>query len=247
MSYRFRNLALCSVHGCSIRDRDARRTCPDHAARRQALGPEDRRPDLDDGLYHARSRLHDLRHVVRDRCQRPDQAADDRQVRAFGRQAHLDDDAARRPAVARRHAGHRRGLRCVDQALGREGCDRTEDDVVREGHARRRCEDIPDCAQCADRTRAYGTRQAIVERAIHDAQASRGDKPERPDLRLHGIRTLRVQEGRVEARRQVRLCEMGQDTSRARSPCRVWREARSRKSTASNGSRWPTSRPRSTR
>ena len=35
------------------------------------------------------------------------------------RQAHLDDDAARRPPVARRHAGHGRGLRRVDQALGR--------------------------------------------------------------------------------------------------------------------------------
>ena len=40
------------------------------------------------------------------------------------RQADLHDDAARRPAVARRQAGDRRGLRRLDQALGREGRDR---------------------------------------------------------------------------------------------------------------------------
>ena len=36
-------------------------------------------------------------------------------------------------AVARRCAGHRRGLRRVDQALGREGRDRAEDDDLRQG------------------------------------------------------------------------------------------------------------------
>ena len=72
----------------------------DHVARGQAFGPEDRRPDLDDRVHHARSRLHDLRHAVRDRRQRPDQAADDRQVRPVGGQAHVDDDVARRLALA---------------------------------------------------------------------------------------------------------------------------------------------------
>ena len=44
------------------------------------------------------------------------------------RQAHLHVHAARRPPLARRRAGDRRGLRRLDQALGRQGCARPEGD-----------------------------------------------------------------------------------------------------------------------
>ena len=54
----------------------ARRARAVDAARRHALGPQDRRPDLDDRVHHAQPRLHDLRHAVRDRRERPDPAAD---------------------------------------------------------------------------------------------------------------------------------------------------------------------------
>ena len=47
------------------------------------------------------------------------QAADGRQVRRLGRQAHLDLHAARRPRMARRQAGHLGRLHRLDQALGR--------------------------------------------------------------------------------------------------------------------------------
>jgi len=78
MSCRIRNFALAACAAARTCRHGASRPWPDHAARRKAFRPQDRRPDLDHGVHHARSRLHDLRHAVRDRCQWPDQAADDR-------------------------------------------------------------------------------------------------------------------------------------------------------------------------
>ena len=56
------------------------------------------------------------------------QAADGRQVGGLARQAHLDLHPARRPGMARRQAGDGRGLRRLDQALGRQGFDGPEAD-----------------------------------------------------------------------------------------------------------------------
>ena len=166
---------------------------------------------------------------------------------AVGRQAHVDDDAARRPAVARRHAGDRGGLRRVDPPLGRQGRDGPEDDVVREGHARRRCEDVPHRAERADGPRADRARQAVVERAVHDAEARRGDRSQHADLRLHGLRAVRVPQGRVEAGRQVRVREVGQVQAAQRAAVgarrRQGREGRSRRVAVSS----PISRRPSTR
>ena len=64
----------------------ARRGQEDPALRAERQ-PDDPRSDLDDGLRHARPRLHDLRHAVRDRREQRRQAADGRQVRGLGRQA----------------------------------------------------------------------------------------------------------------------------------------------------------------
>ncbi len=67
-----------------------------------------------------------------------DQAADGRQARGVGRQAHLHLHPARRPRLARRPARHGRGLRRLDQALGRQGLDGPEaDDVRRRPRGRR--------------------------------------------------------------------------------------------------------------
>ena len=79
-----------------------------------------------------------------------------------------------------------------------------------EGHARRRRQDLPHHAQGADRPRADGARQAVVERAVHDAEARRRDRSQHADLRLHGLRPVRLQEGRVEARRQDGLRQVRQ-------------------------------------
>src|SRR2546425_2411970 len=51
-----------------------------------------------------------------------------------------------------------------------------------------RSQDLQDRAQGADRPRAAGARQAVLERAVHDAQARGRDRPEHPDLRLHRLR-----------------------------------------------------------
>ncbi len=70
--------------------------------------PAQPRSDLDDRLHHPQPRLHGLRRAVRRRREVPAAAADGRQVRAVGGQAHLHVHAARRPQVPRRSAGEER-------------------------------------------------------------------------------------------------------------------------------------------
>ena len=101
----------------------------DDAARGDALRPQDRRSDLDHRLHRPQPRLHDLRHAVRDRCEgRRSSRRWSTSATVERRQADLHVHAARRPRLARRHAGHGRGLRRLDQALGREGRDGPEAD-----------------------------------------------------------------------------------------------------------------------
>ena len=65
-----------------------------------AFGRQDSRSDLDHRLHPAKSRLHGLGHAVRDGREVRGEAADGRQVRRLGRQAHLDLHPARRPRMA---------------------------------------------------------------------------------------------------------------------------------------------------
>ena len=116
---------LCA--GRRARFRRARRGA-NHAQGHAAFGSQDRRSDLDHGADLHPSRLHGLRHAVRARRQARGQAADGRQVGGLARQAHLDLHPARRPGMARRQAGDGRGLRRLDQALGRQGFDGPEAD-----------------------------------------------------------------------------------------------------------------------
>jgi len=51
-----------------------------------------------------------------------------------------------------------------------------------------------------DRTRGLGARQAVVERAVHDAEAGRRNRSEQADRGFHRLGPLHLQEGRVEAR-----------------------------------------------
>src|SRR5262245_48095407 len=127
--------------------------------------------DLDHGLHRPQPRLPELRHVVRHGRQGRHQAADGRQVRGEQGPAHVHDDPARRARLARRQAGHRRGLRGLDQALGGQGLDGPEDDGLRQGAPGRQPEDLPGGAHRADRPRPRRARQALLQRAVHDAQA----------------------------------------------------------------------------
>ena len=132
------------------------------AARRDALGPQDPRSDLDHRLHRPQPRLHGLRHAVRHRREGRDQAADGRQVRGVGRQAHLHLHPARRPALARRPARHGGGLRRLHQALGRQGLHRPEADDLRRRPRGQGRQDLRHEAQGADRPRAARARQAVA-------------------------------------------------------------------------------------
>ena len=198
-----------------------RRKCADHPQGGDAFRRQDRRSDLDHRLHHAQPRLHGLRHALRHGREGRDQAADGRQVRRFCRQAHLYLHAARRPCLARRRAGHSGGLRRLDQALGREGFARPEGDELRRHDDGRRREDLHGQAEGADRPAHLRARQALLERAVHDAEARRRNRSEHADLRFHRLRPVRVQARRMEARRQGRLREVRQVQAALRAGLRA--------------------------
>ena len=104
--------------------------------------------------------------------------------------------------VPRRQAGHRRRRGGLDQALGAEGFARPEDEHLRQGMEGGRRQDLHRDLELADRADAAGAGQALVERALHHAQAHRRDQPERADQGIHRLGPLRLQDRRVEARRQ---------------------------------------------
>ena len=68
-----------------------------------------------------------------------------------------------------------------------------------------RRQDLRPRAQGAVRPGARGARQGRLERAVHDAEACRRDRPQQADRRLHRLRSLHLQEGRMEGRREGRL------------------------------------------
>ena len=97
------------------------------------------------------------------------------------------------------------GLHRLDQALGRarrlwpapaEGDGRTQGD---------RRQDLRHRAQGAVRPGARRAGQGLVQRAVHDAQAGRRDRSQQADRRLHRLRSLHLQEGRMEGGREGRL------------------------------------------
>ena len=79
----------------------------------------------------------------------------------------------------------------------------------RHDHGRRR-QDLHGQAQGADRPADLRARQAVLERAVHDAEARRRDRSEHADLRLHRLRPVRVQARRMEAGRQGGLRQVRQ-------------------------------------
>ena len=120
-------------------------------------------------------------------------------------------------ALARRRAGDRRGLRRLDQALGRQGFARPEgDELRRHDHGGRR-QDLHGQAEGADRPAHLRARQAVLERAVHDAEARRRDRSEHADFRLHRLRPVRVQAATNGSRATRRSTSSSTSTSRAPS------------------------------
>ncbi len=137
------------------------------------------------------------------------------------RQAHLHLHAARWPRLARRRAGHGGGLRRLDQALGRQGFARPEgDELRRHDHGGRR-EDLHGQAQGADRPPHLRARQALLERAVHDAEARRRNRSEHADFRFHRLRPVRVQARRMEGGRQGGLRQVRQVQAALRAGLRA--------------------------
>ena len=167
--------------------------------------PQGARSDLDHGLHHPQPRLSGLRHAVCQGRGAAHPAADGRQVRDLARQAHLDLHPARRPGMARRPAGHRGGLRRLAQALGRARCAGPAAHGIGRRDEGGRRQDLHHRAQGAVRPRPRGAGQALLERAVHDAQAGGRDRPVQADRRLYRLRSVHLQEGRMEARREDRL------------------------------------------
>ena len=73
------------------------------------------------------------------------------------------------------------GLHPVDQALGRPGFDGPEDAGLGRGLRGGRRQDLQDEDEGAVRPGAGIARQAVGQRALHDAQAGRRDRPLHPD------------------------------------------------------------------
>ena len=108
-------------------------------------------------------------------------------------------------------------------------------------------QDLHDQAQGADRPPVFGARQAVLERAVHDAEARRRDRSQHADLRLHRLRPVRLQDATSGSRATRRSTSSSTSTSRAPSRPRGLPAARSPRSTASSGARSPTTSRRSTR
>src|SRR5215216_6425702 len=109
--------------------------------------------------------------------------------------------------------------------------------TLREGllwhDGRRRPEDLHDQAQGPDRPPHLRPRQAVLGGAVHDAEAHRRDRSQHPDLGIHRLRPVRVQDRRVEAGRQNGLPQVRQVQAPRRAglgPCRrQGREGRPRR------------------
>ena len=132
----------------------------------------------------------------------------------------------------------------LDQALGGARLDGPEaDGVRRRGEAGRR-QDLHHQAQGAVRPGARFARQAVVQRAVHDAQGAS------PTPIRSSRSTARSAPARSSTRRTSPSPARGTSTSRTpstsrgRSPPRAWPAARSPRSTASSSSTCPTRRSR---
>ena len=120
-----------------------------------------------------------------------------------------------------------------DDGLGRR---------LREG----RRQDLQDEDEGAVRPGAPVARQAVVERAVHDAEADGRDRSRHPDQGRgrDRLRSVRVRRQRMEARREGRVHQEHQVQAARRAAPRAWPAARSSRSTGSSGSPCPTCRPR---
>ena len=87
-------------------------------------------------------------------------------------------------------------------ALGQARRDGLGADDLRRTHGHAHARHLPHLPARGLRLRAGGARQALLQRAVHHAQARRRDRRVQADRGLHRLGPLHLQEGRVQARRQ---------------------------------------------
>ena len=172
---------------------------------RAARRPQDPRPDLDDGVHHAQSRLHDLRHAVRARrnLKLQPQMVDKYTVSkdAMKYSFTLRDGLKFHDGAA----GDLRGLRGLDQALGRQGRGGPAHDGLAVEDGARRQEDVRHRAGDAVRPRARRAGQALGQPVVHHAGAPGRHRSQRAGQGSHRLRPLQVLQGRVAAGQPRRL------------------------------------------
>ena len=141
---------------------------------RHAFGPEDPRSDLDHRLHPAQLTAT----WSGTRCSRWTRSS--RSSRRWSTSTTSRPTSSPGPSRLRdglewqrRQAGHRGGLHRLDQALGRQRFDGPEDDGLGRRLRGGRRQDLQDEDEGALRPGAAVARQAVVERALHDAEASR--------------------------------------------------------------------------
>ena len=156
---------------------------------------------------HQHSRLHDLRHAVRDRYQLQGPAADGREVAGVAGWQDLYLHLAQWAEVARWRTGQVGRLRPIDQALGRTGLAGPGHDGpgVRDESDRR--QDLPDRAQGTQRYRAERAGKDRHPDRLHDAQAHSRDAFLSTGHGIHRLGTVQVRGRRVQARPQGGLRE----------------------------------------
>ncbi len=146
-------------------------------AHRAALQPGDPRSHLDHRLHERKPRLHDLRHPVRHRREKPDQAADGGVVDGKPGSPPVDLQAAQGPRIPRRQAGHRRGRDRVPAALGQARRDGLGAVYLHRPHGHAHARHLPHLPARGLRFTLEGARQAFLQRAVHHAQARRRNRP----------------------------------------------------------------------
>ena len=165
------------------------------------------------------------------------------------RQPAVDLQAAQGPRVPRRQAGHRRGRDRLAAALGQARRDGQSALMhVRAAHGHAGARHLPHLPRRGLRLRPRGARQAVVERAVHHAQAHRRDRRVQADRGAHRLGPVHLQARRVQAGRQGGLPEEREVRAAQRAAVGQRPAASTSTSTASSGTwRCATRRRRSTR
>ena len=181
-----------------------RRPAPPHrqkdVALYRAIGSAGARPDLDDRLHHPQSRLHGVRHAVRDRRRVRAASADGRRLQHLARQADLSVSSCA-TGSAFTTAAPVRGADCVASIkrwMARDGHGQAIAAGARRDQAGRR-QGLHDQAQGAVSAVARRPRQGVEPGAVRHAGAARQYRSVPAGHRDGRLGPVQIRQGRVRA------------------------------------------------